>query len=176
MSFIQQVSYHPRCTTLYQPHALRTHWYLYIGLTLADSILTGNILNKRRFDRETQLYLESIKVNDLSRLNRIKPTLLLEEYYNFWKKKRESTVTSPFRLHVGHYKAATLNLKILEVHRRLLLIPFQTGLVPKRWRRTVQTMLEKDTGAPWIHRLRIIELYSMHRQMPTFKFLLAVKR
>ena len=100
-----------------------------------------------------QLYLESIKVNDLSRLNRIKPTLLLEEFYNFWKKKQESTVTSPFGLHVGHYKAAMLNLKILEVHRRLLLTPVQTGQVPKRWTCTVQTILEKDTGAPWIHRL-----------------------
>ena len=75
------------------------------------------------------------------------------------KKKRETTVTSPFGLHVGHYKAALFNPRILEVHRVLLLIPFQTGIVPRRWRRTVQSMLEKEPGAPWIHRLRIIELF-----------------
>ena len=75
------------------------------------------------------------------------------------EKKRETTVTSPFGLHVGHYKAATYKLKVLEVHRVLLLIPFLTGKVPVRWRRTVQTMLEKEPGAPWIHRLRIIELF-----------------
>ncbi len=34
-----------------------------------------------------------------------------------------------------------------------------TGMVPVRWRRTVQTMIEKEPGAPWIHRLRIIELF-----------------
>ena len=126
---------------------------------LAEKILTGDILNEHRFSSAMQLYLESLKVNDLSRLNTIRPNLLLEDYQNFWKKKRESTVTSPFGLHIGHYKAATQNLKILEVHRRLLVIPFQIGLVPRRWRRTVQTMLEKEPGAPWIHRLRIIELF-----------------
>ncbi len=73
---------------------------------LSDSMLTGQILNEQRFTREMQLYLESLKVNDLTRLNTVRPNLLLEEYYTFWKKKRENTVTSPFGLHVGHYKAA----------------------------------------------------------------------
>ena len=41
----------------------------------------------------------------------------------------------------------------------MLLIPFETGMVPIRWRKTVQTMLEKEPGSPWIHRLRIIELF-----------------
>ena len=41
----------------------------------------------------------------------------------------------------------------------MLLIPFQTSLVPSRWKKTLQTMLEKDPGQPWIHRLRIIELF-----------------
>ena len=60
---------------------------------------------------------------------------------------------------MGHYKAALHKSSILEVHRALLLIPFQTGMVPSRWRKTVQTMIEKEPGAPWIHRLRIIELF-----------------
>ena len=34
-----------------------------------------------------------------------------------------------------------------------------TAMVPVRWRRTVQTILEKQPGPPWIHRLRIIELF-----------------
>ena len=32
-------------------------------------------------------------------------------------------------------------------------------MVPVRWRKTVQTMIEKEQGSPWIHRLRIIELF-----------------
>ena len=126
---------------------------------LSKDILTGDILNQRTFHRSMQLYLESIKVNDFRQLNVVRPTLTIEEYYSFWKKKRETTVTSPYGLHVGHYKAATHSIKILAVHRMLLLIPFLTGMVPIRWRRTVQTMLQKEPGAPWIHRLRIIELF-----------------
>ena len=125
----------------------------------ADDILTGNILNDRRFTASMQLYLECLKVQDLSRLNVVRPDLALEEYAMFWKKKREKTVTSPYGLHIGHYKASLHKLSILNVHRILLLIPFKTGMVPSRWRRTVQTMLEKEPGAPWIHRLRIIELF-----------------
>ena len=30
--------------------------------------------------------------------------ITLKEYKSFWKKKRENTATSPFGLHVGHYK------------------------------------------------------------------------
>ena len=41
----------------------------------------------------------------------------------------------------------------------MLLIPFKTGMVPIRWRKTVQTVLEKEPGSLWIHRLRIIELF-----------------
>ena len=126
---------------------------------LAEGMLTGSVLNDQRFTTAMQLYLECLKTRDLSRLNTITPSLDLEEYAIFWKKKRETTVTSPFGLHIGHYKAALHNYKILNVHRALLLIPFKTGMVPSRWRRTVQTMLEKEPGAPWIHRLRIIELF-----------------
>lgn len=141
------------------------HGKLYKGIKrdrtgeMSRKMLTVEILNKYRFNAEMQLYLESIKVKDLSKLGLMKPTLPLEDYYSFWKKKRETTVTSPYGLHVGHYKAATFNMKILNVHGILLLIPFQTGLVPERWRRTAQTMIEKEPGAPWIHQLRIIELF-----------------
>ena len=41
----------------------------------------------------------------------------------------------------------------------MLLIPFKIAKVPARWRKTVQTMLQKESHAPWIHRLRIIELF-----------------
>ena len=57
--------------------------------SLATNMLKGDLLNECKFKREMQLYLESLRVNDLMRLNTIRPTLLLEEYYNFWK-KRES--------------------------------------------------------------------------------------
>ena len=126
---------------------------------LSDDILSGNILQESKFSAAMQLYLESLQSKSLDKMKIIKPVLSYEEYRNFWKKKRENTVTSPYGLHVGHYKVAVSYPTILEVHRILLLIPFKLGMVPERWRRTVQIMLEKEQGAPWIHRLRIIELF-----------------
>ena len=56
---------------------------------LSDKILSGSILNEKRFSASMQLYLESIRVQDLTKLNVVNPTLTLEEYFTFWKKKRE---------------------------------------------------------------------------------------
>lgn len=74
------------------------------------------------------------------------------------EKKRENTSTSPLGLHVGHYKVSILNEDIAEVHRIMMVLPFMYGFSPKRWCSSVQLMLQKDPGHPWIHRLRIIEL------------------
>jgi len=127
---------------------------------IGRDILSGDILNQQKFNSTVQLYFESLATTRFKgKLNAIKAKLSLEEYRKFWKKKREETVTSPFGLHVGHFKAAIQHDGILNVHRLMLLIPFQTALVPYRWKKTVQTMLEKDPGQPWIHRLRIIELF-----------------
>ena len=108
---------------------------------LGSEILSGTILEKEIFSGTVQLYFECLKTRHLSdQLKIVRPKLTLEEYKQFWRKKKEATLTSPFGLHVGHYKAALQQEEILNVHRLLLLIPFQTGLVPYRWKKTVQTL------------------------------------
>ena len=73
--------------------------------------------------------------------------------------KRESTVTLPSGLHVGHYKVSTQCEEIAEIHRVMMILPFQYGFSPIRWCNSVQMMLQKDPSLPWIHRLCIIELF-----------------
>ena len=41
----------------------------------------------------------------------------------------------------------------------MLIIPFKFAMIPRRWAKTVQILLEKDQGSPWTNRLRIIELF-----------------
>ena len=69
------------------------------------------------------------------------------------------TVTSPFGLHIGHYKSVVDKDEIMEIHMNLMMIPFKYSYAPRRWLSTVQVMLEKIPGTPWSHRLRIIELF-----------------
>ena len=81
-----------------------------------------------------------------------------DEYKIFWKRKGENTATSPLGLHVGNHKVAINDDDLMKVHRNMMLLPFLHGSAPKRWCSSMQLMLKKDPGHPWIHRLRIIEL------------------
>jgi len=98
---------------------------------MGNDILSGNILNQQKFFKIVQLYFESLSANRMARsLTKVKADLSLEEYKRFWKKKKEETVTSPFGLHIGHFKAAVENEEVLDVHRIMLILPFQMALAP----------------------------------------------
>ena len=129
---------------------------------ISDDILMG-----RRFQEMNNLpdtaqeYIKGMAVRNVDDLNTVDTNISEMQYRDFWKRKRETTVTSPHGLHIGHYRSVIGNdgKDILDVHRKLLLIPFRFAYVPYRWAQTVQILLEKDPGAPWTHRLRIIELF-----------------
>ena len=97
-----------------------------------------------------QLYIAGMKAVDDSILNTVKVEITMKEYRKFWANKRETTVTSPFGLHIGHYKSVwgKEESDILDVHRIMLLIQFLYAMVPERWAQTVQILLEKDEGNP----------------------------
>ena len=40
-----------------------------------------------------------------------------------------------------------------------MMMPFKLAMIPERWAKTVQILLEKDSGQPFTNRLRIIELF-----------------
>ena len=126
---------------------------------IADEILMGGNNYDKPTEEWLQHYIKHMAVGDIETLETVNPMITEEEYKKFWRKKRESTATSPFGLHVGHYKAAVESSTLVKIQRYLMVLPFEMGFVPIRWRRTVQLMLEKDPGRPWLHRLRIIELF-----------------
>ena len=123
----------------------------------ADKIL-NNTWKHGKVKRWLNEFIKELKFDDRTKENSVTAILTNEEYKQFWIKKRESTTTSPYGLHVGHYKAACNVDDLIEVHRRLAQLPFQFGFPPTRWCKSIQLMLLKDPGKPWIHRLRIIEL------------------
>ena len=94
-------------------------------------------------------------------MDTVKCDITQEQYWQFWKQKRESTVTSPFGLNIGHFRSCLgpEGGEILDIHRKMMILPFRLAYVPLRWATTVQILLEKDPGSPWTDRLRIIELF-----------------
>ena len=123
-----------------------------------ERILEGTWIPPVNTDPDVIRYVEALKCDDNTSLDSLPTQISMEEYCKFWSKKRESTATSPLGIHVGHYKVSIENVKIAEVHRAMMEMPFKYGFAPERWCSSVQLMLQKDPGQPWIHRLRIIEL------------------
>ena len=129
---------------------------------LPDRLLKGEPTpDLAHLDSTIKAYMEVMAANKLDTIDSIKTKLSIEQYRNFWNKKKENTATSPFELHIGHFKSVTGKgqEEILDMNRHMLLLPIKFGFVPKRWAQTVQIMFEKDKGSPWTHRLRIIELF-----------------
>ena len=106
-------------------------------------------------------YIKGMAMRSPTDMDTVDVNITEKQYWEFWKNKRESTVTSPYGLHIGHYRSCLCfeARDILDVHRKMLLMPFKFAFIPERWATTVQILLEKDSGAPWSHRLRIIELF-----------------
>ena len=129
---------------------------------MANRMVEGEILLEIQHKKKIiQQYIEGMAVSDRSILDTLDTKISLKQYREFWKKKRETTATSPFGLHIGHFKSV-LDIEhkdILEVHHRLMMMPFRHAMIPARWAQTVQVLLEKDSGRPFTHRLRIIELF-----------------
>ena len=129
---------------------------------LSERLLRGEPTpDLAHLDSTIKAYMEGMAAKKLDTIDSIKIKLSIEQYRDFWNKKKENTATSPFGLHIGHFKSVTGKGQedILDMHRHMLLLPLKFGFVPKRWAQTVQIMLEKDKGSPWTHRLRIIELF-----------------
>lgn len=89
------------------------------------------------------------------------PTITPEEFINLYRALPKDTSMSPSRRHIGHYKATLKYPQLIFLHTTMMSLPFQCGVIPVRWTRVTDTdiMLEKESGNPWCHRLRIITLF-----------------
>ena len=76
--------------------------------------------------------------------------------FNAWK---ETTSTSPSGRHLGHYKALVRHPTLLACLTKFLNIVISRGIAIPRWCNATNVMIEKDSGKPRIHRLRIVHLF-----------------
>lgn len=86
-------------------------------------------------------------------------TIAEDEFIASYKVAKESTSSSPSGWHVGHYKAVLSDPQLVSLHASMMSIPFQVGIVPDRWTKVTDIMLEKTSGDSQCHCLWIIALF-----------------
>ena len=83
----------------------------------------------------------------------------MEQFTRTVKDWKESTSTSPSGRHLGHYHTAILDDDVAILHTQLLNLPIANGFAPERWTHSVTPLIEKDSGRPYLTRLRVIHLF-----------------
>ena len=98
---------------------------------------------KQRFNSD-KLGDEALKIID---------PITTEDFFHYFKKKREKTETSPSGRHMGHYKAILRNEGLVRLHLLMINIPLQCGFTSVRWKNSISIMMDKDKVSPKIDQL-----------------------
>ena len=130
------------------------------GLTEpATNIVEGECMDHMGIpmSRELQVFLEECRRPDSVKM--ISTTITNEQFISSVKDWKESTSTSPSGRHLGHYRTAILDSDVADLHTQLLNLPIANGFAPERWTHSVTPLIEKDSGRPYLTRLRVIHLF-----------------
>ena len=128
---------------------------------IADLILDGNFDSKSRIQEPMQAihtFFDHLQRPHHSDGSEIDITITPEDFMTGFKKVKEATSSSPSGRHMGHYKAAMKNKRIVEMYATMMDLPMKYKFAPERWTRAIQVLLEKDKGRPNVERLRTIQL------------------
>ena len=121
-----------------------------------EKVLNGEYIPSLNLTPSTQEYIKlcSLPKGELI----MNPLTRSLDYFNqSWRKMREQT--SSRDIHFGHFRAATEQNKIMNLHYQLAEIPFRTGYSPTRWKKATNVMILKKEGNTDIDKLRTLVLF-----------------
>ena len=109
---------------------------------------------------EVSLFLQTMaKPTSLPGIDSIDITITGEIFRSSFKKLPENTASGPSDRHLSHYKVLARDEWLSGgLIATMISIPLIIGFAPRRWRTAIQIMLDKDSGDPQIHCLRVIQL------------------
>ena len=116
----------------------------FLGNTQAcEEILQGSYVPCTPIDPYTRALLKEFQ-KPLN-LPNIPLTYSRQEYIKGWKKMSEKTSSGLSGMHFGHHKACTTNDSLAQFEATMSFIPYSSGYSPKRYQKSVNAMLKKNT-------------------------------
>ena len=122
----------------------------------SSGVLDGKFTPDPAMDEYTNKFLSFI--GKRRKLNTFSPDVLRKDFIQFWKGAREKTSSSLSGRHFGHYKAASRNHNISEIHASFQHMASKSGIRLTRWAKGLTVMLEKIEGNIKVDKLRAILL------------------
>ena len=102
---------------------------------------------------------------DSSNVKQIPFRLTYSAFTAFVQKSKEKTSTSPSSRHYGHYKALLQGApEVLEDIFRLMKLSVENGIFLRRYKKTLTTLICKESGTPYLHRFRPIHIIEAELQ------------
>ena len=106
--------------------------------------------------------------------NKVKHDTTPEAFIDFIKKAKEKSSCSPSGRTYSHYKTLVDKPAILRTIHRLFSLALDNDIILNRWSQTITTLIPKDEGPIYVHRLRAIHVVEAELQF--FSKLVYAKR
>ena len=120
-----------------------------------EAFLRGEIRLPDDLNEGTKLWLETFQQCEIQEEV---PELTTDSYIKSWNKVREHTSCAPGAMHYGTFKSIKWCRPAAELHAIMARIPIKTGYTPRRWTKSVDSMLPKKPGEWRPHKLRLTSL------------------
>ncbi len=138
---------------------LLLHLRYLANATAAQQILDGTYVCPPEVDDVTWEFFLCLQWPPLvSATDRIDTSFSRKDFQAYWKKTWECTSSSISGLHFGHYKVATKNDRLSEMHAVSNNIAVNSGYSPKWWQKGLMVMLKKKKDVILVNKLWAILL------------------
>ena len=136
---------------------------IFIDEEKQEQLLNGSFIPHTEIPEECNELLEFMKCDEKIR-NQVNHKTSISEFITFIKNAKEKSACSPSGRSYSHYKTLLENRKILEVLHRIFELALDNNIILKRWAQTITTLIPKDEGLIYIHRLRAIHVVEAELQ------------
>jgi hypothetical protein len=132
---------------------------LAVNTEATRAILQGTYMVPAETNEYTREFLDTIQVSAPRDPHlQITCKITKEDFQQYWKKTKERTSSSISGLHYGHYKAASSNDTLSEIHALMTELAVTGASLLARWEMGLSCMLEKAAGVIKVEKLWAIIL------------------